>query len=151
MRTSTCADTSTDWNCAREWETGSAITMSTGHTRPLVMPRQRRCIAHPNHMAQNRQVGLEVRPPMAVEKNHPRKREGESGAAASFLLSNISGNRKRRSTKPSTSTKESLLIFSGQWFKNGDKFKQPGVDSCWRGCSRFNDWFRQWFRKESDN
>ncbi len=42
-------------------------------------------------MERNRRVGLEVRPPLVVEKNHPRKREGESGATASFLPSKYLG------------------------------------------------------------
>ena len=41
-----------------------------------------------------------------------------------FSFPNILGN-KKQSTKPSTSTRKSLLIFGGQWFENGDKFRVP--------------------------
>jgi hypothetical protein len=37
-----------------------------------------------NYLAPNRQVGLEMRTPVVVKKNHSGKREGESGAGLPF-------------------------------------------------------------------
>ena len=55
------------------------------YTRRWATPRPQKCIAHLNRMAQDLQVGLEIRPPMAVEKNHSKKTgERKSGAAASL-------------------------------------------------------------------
>jgi hypothetical protein len=63
-------------------------------------------------MARNRQVGLEVRPPVVVKKNHPRKREGESGAAASFLLSQYLRVQKNDGQLNRPSEPESHSLFS---------------------------------------
>ena len=94
MKTSTCMVTSTDGSCVWAREIGSAITTSSGRIKPWVTRRLPKCIALLNRTGLAPQVGLEVRPPLAVEENHPKKREGESGAPASFLLSKYFGKQK---------------------------------------------------------
>jgi hypothetical protein len=74
-------------------------------------------------MEQDLQVGLEVRPPVVVEKNHPKKTGGGKWCRGILSPFQISWKTKKRSTKPSTSTRKSLLIFGGQWFENGDKLR----------------------------
>ena len=76
----------------------------------------RRCFFH---MAPNRQVGLEVRTPVVVKKNHPGKREGESGAGHPFSMSRGAGewrsavqtmkNIKRNKKELSPKQREELL------------------------------------------
>jgi hypothetical protein len=75
-------------------------------------------------MAPNLRVGLEVRPPLAVEKNHPGKREGGKWCCGILSPFQISWEEERwQSTKTSNRTRESLLIFASQWFENGDKLR----------------------------
>ena len=112
MRTSTCGGMNTDWNCAKALGTGLVITTVTGHTKRWAMLRPLRCIMPLNHTGRNRQVGLEVRPPMLVKKNHPRKREGGSGAAASFLLSQYLGEQRNDGQPNRPSEPESHSLFS---------------------------------------
>src|ERR1700677_1380179 len=95
MKTSTCVVMNTDWHCAKALGTGLVITTITGPTRRWATPRPRKCIGLLNHTAPNRQVGLEVRPPVVVKKNHPRKQEGESGAGHPFSFPNISGSSEK--------------------------------------------------------
>jgi hypothetical protein len=60
---------------------------------------------------------------LAVENNHPKKTGGGKrccGILSPFQI--VGETEKRRSTKPFTGTRKSLLIFTGPWFENGDKF-----------------------------
>src|ERR1700677_89738 len=95
MKTSTCVVMNMDWNCAKVLETGLVITTTTVHTRRWATPRPQRCIGPLNHTEPNRQVGLEVKPPVVVKKNHPRKREGGSGAGHPFSFPNSSGSKAK--------------------------------------------------------
>ena len=63
-------------------------------------------------MERNLQAGLEIRPPVVVEMSHPRKREGESGAVASFLLSQYLGKQRNDSQPNGPSVPESHSLFS---------------------------------------
>jgi hypothetical protein len=49
---------------------------------------------------------------MVVKKNHPRKREGGSGAAASFLLSQYLGEQSNDGQPNRPSEPESHSLFS---------------------------------------
>lgn len=93
-------------------ETGLVITTITDHTKRWATPRRPRCIALLNHTERNRQVGLEVRPPMVVKKNPPRKREGGSGAAASFLHSQYLGKQSNDGQPNRPSAPKSHSLFS---------------------------------------
>ena len=112
MRTSTCAATSMAWNCARVLANGLGITMSVVPISRSATPRRRKCITPLNHMGRNQQVGLEVNPPVVVKKNHPRKREGESGAAASFLLSKYLRDQRTDGQPNRPADPESHSLFS---------------------------------------
>ena len=63
-------------------------------------------------MVRNLRVGLEVRPPVVVKKKHPRKREGESGATAAFLLSKHLGKQSNDGQPNRPSAPESHRLFS---------------------------------------
>src|SRR5271169_156674 len=112
MRKFTCAATSMDWNCAKALANGLGITTRVVRIRRSAMLRQRKYIAPLNRMERNLRVGLEVRPPLVVEKNHPRKREGGSGAAAALLLSKYLGEQRRNGQPNRPSPPESHSLFS---------------------------------------
>src|ERR1022692_1291978 len=103
---------SMDWNCARALANGLGITTNTGPIRRSATPRRRKCITPRNRMERNRQVGLEVRPPVVVKKNPPRKREGESGATASFLLAKYLRGQRNDGQPNRPSAPESHSLFS---------------------------------------
>ena len=102
----------TDGNCGRALGNGLRITTITGHTRRWATLRPVNCIVPLNHTERNRQVGLEVRPPVVVKKNHPRKREGGSGAVASFLLAQYLGEQRNDGQLNRPSAPESHSLFS---------------------------------------
>ena len=63
-------------NCAWDYAIGSLSTTNIDLTRPLDMPPRRRSITLQNPMAQNPQLGLEVRAPMALKDDRSKNREG---------------------------------------------------------------------------
>ena len=78
-------------------------------------------------MMRNLRVGLEVRPPVVVKKNSPRKREGgeKTVPRQPFSFPNISENRATTVNQTVCHARKSQLIFGDQWFKNGDKHNFP--------------------------
>jgi hypothetical protein len=85
-------------------------------------------------MERNLRAGLEVRPPVVVKKNPPRKREGESGATAAFLLSKDLGEQRSDGQPNRPSAPESHSLFSAaSGLKMGTSLgcaDAVGIDPC---------------------
>jgi hypothetical protein len=106
------ADTNTGWNCDRKGKLLRPLQQTPAISGTGLCHNLKAVSGHPNRMAQNRQVRLEVRPPTAVEENYLKKMGG--GKAVSrhpFSFPNIFGNRKRRLTKPFTGTKLGVIKY----------------------------------------